>query len=253
MKKIIHGIGRAVLKDFTNPKKIIDYTDLQDLSFESSYSKEDITGGNKVVPIASFKKDTAVKVSATNATFHPEIIEYMDGASQATAAAQLPELKEVMIPAPVGEATDCVITLKNTPVAKSVIINGYEEADTLAAGKFEVDVTTKSVSFIAEDAGKQVVIYYEYMSSKDTVNYSVSQDSMSKPFEFDYIFDIYDENTQVTHNCVIKVYKMQTTSGFKIDPKHQSPVAPVFEAEAKDPMRTDGHMWDFFMDSVKQA
>lgn len=247
-KQIIYGIGRAVLRDFTNKKKIIDYTDLQDASFESSYSKEDITGGNKLFPIASFKKDTAVKVSATNATFHPEMIEYMDGATTTVGAAQMMDIKEVLIPA------NGVVTLDYKPVDGTVLVNGFESTATApAAGKFVVASASKTVTFATADANKSIVILYEYMGSTSTTNYSITQASMSKPFEFDYLFDIYDDNSQITHKGLIKVYKMQTTSGFSIDPKHQSAVAPKFEAEAKDPLRADGHLWDFFIDGVAVA
>ena len=247
-KQIIYGIGRAVLRDFTDKTKIIDYTDLQDASFESSYSKEDITGGNKLFPIASFKKDTAVKVSATNATFHPEMIEYMDGATTTVGAAKMMDIKEVLIPA------DCVITLDYKPVDGTVLIKGFKSTESgPAAGEFVVAPESKTVTFATADAGKSIVILYEYMGSTSTTNYSITQASMSKPFEFDYLFDIYDDNSQITHKGLIKVYKMQTTSGFSIDPKHQSAVAPKFEAEAKDPLRADGHLWDFFIDGVAVA
>ena len=247
-KQIIYGIGRAVLRDFTDKKKIIDYTDLQDVSFESSYSKEDITGGNKLFPIASFKKDTAVKVSATNATFHPEMIEYMDGATTKVGSAQMMDIKEVLIPA------DGVVTLDYKPVNGTVLVKGFESTETTpAAGKFVVASASKTVTFATADANKSIVILYEYMGSTSTTNYSITQASMSKPFEFDYLFDIYDDNSQITHKGLIKVYKMQTTSGFSIDPKHQSAVAPKFEAEAKDPLRSDGHLWDFFIDGVAVA
>lgn len=246
-KQIIYGIGRAVLRDFTDKTKIIDYTDLQDASFESSYSKEDITGGNKLFPIASFKKDTAVKVSATNATFHPEMIEYMDGATTTVGAAQMMDIKEVLIPA------NGVVTLDYKPVDGTVLVKGFKADTTPAAGKFVVAPASKTVTFATADAGKSTVILYEYMGSTSTTNYSITQASMSKPFEFDYLFDIYDDNSQITHKGLIKVYKMQTTSGFSIDPKHQSAVAPKFEAEAKDPLRADGHLWDFFIDGVAVA
>ena len=246
-KQIIYGIGRAVLRDFTDKTKIIDYTDLQDASFESSYSKDDITGGNKLFPIASFKKDTAVKVSATNATFHPEMIEYMDGATTTVGAAQMMDIKEVLIPA------NGVVTLDYKPVDGTVLVKGFKADTTSAAGKFVVAPASKTVTFATADAGKSIVILYEYMGSTSTTNYSITQASMSKPFEFDYLFDIYDDNSQITHKGLIKVYKMQTTSGFSIDPKHQSAVAPKFEAEAKDPLRADGHLWDFFIDGVAVA
>ena len=247
MKQIIYGIGKAVLKDFTDNTKVIDYTDLQDLSFESSFSKDDITGGNKLFPIASFKKDTAVKVSATNATFHPEMIKYMDGATETVGSAKMVGIQEVLIPA------NGVVTLEHKPVAGSVVVNGYKSSETLAAGKFKVTTDSKTVSFDISDAGASVVIVYDYMGSPTAIDYTVTQSSMSKPFEFNYIFDIYDDNSQVTHKALIKVYKMQTSSGFSIDPKHQAAVAPKFEAEAKDPLRADGRLWDFFIDGVSQS
>lgn len=249
-KKIIYGVGQAVLRKFADKKKVIGYTDLQDLSFESSFSKEDITGGNKLFPIASFKKDSSVKVSATNATFNSEMVAWMDGATETeVGATTFPKLKEVVIVA--GEG----VVLDETPIEGSVVINGFTASatDPAAAGQFKVDTVTKTVKFNNADAGKSIVIFYEYKSSAKTVGYTVTNGSLSTPFEFDYMFPVYDENTSITHQCVIKVYKMTTTSGFSIDPKHQSPVAPKFEAEAKDPQRSDGHFWDFYIDEIKQA
>lgn len=249
-KKIIYGVGQAVLRKFADKSKIIGYTDLQDLSFESSFSKEDITGGNKLFPIASFKKDSSVKVSATNATFNSEMVSWMDGATESVAGATtFPKLKEAVIVA--GEG----IVLDETPIEGSVVINGFTAATAAptTAGQFKVDAVTKTITFADADAGKSIVIFYEYKSSAKTVGYTVTNGSLSTPFEFDYMFPVYDENTSVTHQCVIKVYKMTTTSGFSIDPKHQSPVAPKFEAEAKDPQRSDGHFWDFYIDEILQA
>lgn len=248
-KKIIYGVGQAVLRKFADKSKIIGYTDLQDLSFESSFSKEDITGGNKLFPIASFKKDSSVKVSATNATFNSEMVSWMDGATESVAGATtFPKLKEAVIVAGQG------IVLDETPIEGSVVINGFTVATAVpTAGQFKVDAPTKKITFAPADAGKSIVIFYEYRSSVKTVGYTVTNGSLSTPFEFDYMFPVYDENTSVTHQCVIKVYKMTTTSGFSIDPKHQSPVAPKFEAEAKDPQRSDGHFWDFYIDEILQG
>jgi hypothetical protein len=248
MKKILYGIGKAVLRDFTDTSKVIDYTDLQDVSFESSYSKEDITGGNKMFPIASFKKDTTVKLSATNATFHPEMIKYMDGASVTTGAVDVSGIKEVTVP------EDGVVVLDDKPIDGTVFVNGFTLGTATATkGTYIVAAETKTVTFAVDDAGASVVIVYKYKTSATAEAYSVTQKSMSKPFEFEYIFDVYDENTNVTHKCSIIIYKATTTSGFSIDPKHQSPIAPKFEAEAKDPLRTDGHLWDFIIDGVVAA
>ena len=247
MKQIVHGIGKAILRDFKDPTKVLDYTDLTDLSFESGYSTDDITGGNKIFPIASFKNETTITVSATNATFHPEIEEYLDGSTISTGAQKLPAIKESLIPA------DGVITLDNKPVEGSVVVRGFTASSETkpTKGQFVVSPENSTVTFAADDAGETVSIIYEYMSSEKTTSYSVTEKSISIPFQFDYIFPIYDENTDIVKNCVVRVYKMKSTSGLTLDHQHQSAFAPKFEATAQDPLRPDGHLWDMFIDDVK--
>ena len=245
MKSILYGIGKAIIQDYADPTKIISFHDMQDLSVESSFSKEDITGGNKTFPIASFKKDQALKVSATNATFSKDLLKYTDGADVTTGAVQLPTVLEVSIP------DDGAIKLGDdapTPIAGTVVIEGFESAEDATAGKFKVDASTKTITFDKSDKGKVVNVYYEYNSGAKTVEYSVGELSMNKPFKFTYIFDIYDENSQPVSKGTLIVYKTQCSSGFSIDPKHQTPVAPKFEAEAKDAQRADKKLWSLFID-----
>lgn len=248
MKQILYGIGKLVLRDYRDRNKIIGFADLQDLTVESSYSKEDITGGNKMFPIASFKKDQALKLSGTNACFDPGMLQYLDGAAEEKGAAKLTGFLEVTIP------DEAKIILEQTPIDGSVVINGFTAAtgeDVPTKGQFKVATATKEISFANEDVGQAVIIVYEYTGSEKTTEYSVGQKSMSKPFVASYIFDIFDEDTQVKHKGEIRIYKAQCSSGFSIDPKHQSPVSPKFEAEAKDPMRTDLKLWSLFIDDVE--
>ena len=245
-KTIIWGIGRAILRDFRNRKKVIGFADLQDLSVESSQSQEDITGGNKMFPIASFKNEQSLTVSATSAVFNQEMLEYMDGADVRTGAVTRSGFKEVTIP------DTKIITLDKTPIEGSVVISGFESAaspDSLTAGQFSVD--GEDITFAADDVGQLIIIVYEYTSEATNTEYSVTQKSMSKPFEFDYIFDIYNEDSQITHEAELRIYKAQCTSGFSIDASHQSPFAPQFEASAKDAQRADGKLWSFFIDGVE--
>lgn len=247
-KQIIYGIGKAILRDFRNPKKLIGFADLQNLSVESTSSMEDITGGNKMFPIASFKKDTAIKVTGTNATFNPGMMEYLEGAEITTGAKTMTGFKEVSIP------EDGVVALPEgkTPVADSVVVEGMtlaDSADAIAADTYFV--SENQVQFATEDAGKIAVIVWEYTSTEKATEYSMTQMSLAKPFIFDYIFDIYDEDSQISHEGMIKIYKAQSASGFKLDASHQSPFAPSFEANAKDPQRVDGKMWSLFIDGVE--
>lgn len=245
-KHIIHGIGKLVLRDFREPKKVIGFTDLQDLGVESSSSKDDITGGNKVFPIASFKKDQALKLSGTNAIFNHEMLEYLDGATKATGAVTMTDVLELRIPETKS------ITLSNVPIAGSVIINGFTSSETEPAkDKFKIVAASKELTFATENIGDAITIIYEYTSTATTTEYSITQKSMPKPFIAEYIFPIYDEDTQIVANAMIRIYKAQCTSGFSIDPKHQTPVAPKFEAEAKDAQRMDGKLWSLFIDGVE--
>lgn len=237
--QIIHGIGKAVLRDFRDPSKIISMTNMQDLSLESGFSTDDITGGNKMFPIASFKQEQTLNGSVTNATFDEGLLEYLDGADVTTGTAVLSDIMEVAIP------DNLKIELENTPT--NVYVKGFEKADAAAEGKFAVAETT--VTFAEADKGKVVELVYDYESTTAT-EYSVTQTSMSKPFAFDYIFPIYDEDTQITHKGLIKIYKAQCTSGFSINPQHRTAFAPKFEFGARDAKRVDGKMWSLFIDGV---
>lgn len=247
-KQIIHGIGKLVMRDFRDPKTIIGFTDLQDLSVESSSSKDDITGGNKMFPIASFKKDQALKISGTNASFDYGLMTYLDGADKTVGVIPMTDVIEVRIP------DSGTIMLPNTPVVDSVVITGYTTAAdklTVATKKFFADPATKELTFAVDDAGESVVIVYQYNSSETAVEYSITEVTMSKPFSCEYVFPIYDEDTQIIAHGMIKIYKAQCSTGFKLDAKHQSAYAPKFEAEAKDAQRIDKKMWSFFIDGVE--
>lgn len=243
-KQIIHGIGKAVLRDFKLPKTIIGFSDLTDLSVESTATMEDIVGGNKMFPIASFKTDSALTVSGTNATFNPEMCEYLDGATKTTGVKTMTGFLEVAIP------TGATIELPKTPVADSVAVRGFTLGTTTpTTGQFVV--TADELTFHASDVGSVVQIVYEYSSSAEASEYAVTQDSLAKPFIFDYLFNIYDEDSQVSHEGMIKIYKAQCTTGFSITAGHKAPFAPVFEATARDPQRVDGKLWGLFIDGIE--
>lgn len=243
-KQIIYGIGKAILRDYKDRKKVIGFADLQDLSVESSMSKEDITGGNKMFPIASFKTDQALTVSATSATFNAEMVEYLDGADVQKGTVLRTGFKEVAIPA------EGAVTLEKTPIDGSVIINGYTLAEGDAPEQKQFVVDGANITFNAANASDIVLIVYDYNSSENNTEYSVTQKSIAKPFEFNYIFDIYDEDSQISHEAELRIYKAQSTSGFSIDAQHRTPYAPTFEAEAKDAQRADGKLWSLFIDGI---
>lgn len=245
-KQIIHGIGKAIVRDFADATKIVTMADLQDLSIESSSSTDDITGGNKIFPIASFKTDQSLTVSATNATFAIEMMPYLEGTAPVTGVQEVSDFMEVAVPAN-GE-----VTLEETPT--NVVVVGFTkvtaEAD-LATGKFLV--SAKKVTFDTADAGKVVNIVYDYNTSASAVTNSGTEKTMPKPFVFDYIFPIFDEDAQRTHKGFFKVYKAQCTAGLSISASHKGAFAPSFEASARDAKRADGKLWSLTIDGVVVA
>lgn len=245
-KQLIHGIGRLILKDFKEPSKIIAFSDLQNFSVQSNFSSDDITGGNKLFPIASFKKEQTLECSATNATFDAGIIPYLDGGDLTTGAVKLTDFIEVAIP------EDGIINLPETPI--TITVPGWEASEGAAsAGTYKFTANEKTVEFAKDDAGKVVTVVYEYNTSASATQYGITQKSMNKPFVAIYNFDIYDEDTQITHKGSIVVYKAQCTSGLKLDLAHQTAFAPQFTFQARDAKRQDGKLWDFTIDGVSTA
>lgn len=245
MKKIFYGIGQGVMRDFRDRKKIITLCDMQDLTIESTSSQESVTGGNKMTSIADFDKEKEIKISATNATFEDNIMPYLDGFEEKTGVAVFPAVMELTID------SSMAIVLDDSPIEGSVIVNGFKAVQgdaELAKGEYKVSTAEKKITFSSEDVGSDVVVFYEYNSSANTVNYGAKQGSMKKPFEFVYKQPLYDEDSQVAGTMVIVIYKARTTSGFSIEPKHLTPYAPKFEAKALDPKRSDKKVWDCFID-----
>lgn len=247
-KQIIYGTSHIALIDFANNSKLIAMTDMQDLEISTSVDFEDITGGNKIFPIASFPTNKGITVSGTNATFKGAMMEYLEGSDAKIGSIEFPVVKELAIPAN-GE-----LVLDETPVEGSVLVEGFTLAtETPTTGQYMMATDTKTITFATEDAGKVVGIRYNYMSSESAVEYAITPKTMVKPFRFEAVFDIYDEDTQITHKGAIIVYKMQCTSGFQYSGSHQTAFAPQFEASAKDPQRNDGKMWSLLIDGVAVA
>lgn len=243
-RQILHGVGRLILKDFADPSKVIAYSNLQQFTLESTFSADDITGGNKMFPIASFKTEQALNCTARDATFDAGIIPYLDGGEASTGAVTLTDFVEVSIP-----STKTVTLPVETPT--NVTASGFTKAgsgDALTTGQYFPE--GKTVKFAEADVGKTVTILYEYQSTATATQYGITQKSMSKPFVAIYNFDIYDEDTQITHKGSITVYKAQCTSGLNLDMSHQTAFAPEFSFSARDAKREDGKLWDFTIDSV---
>lgn len=242
-KVILHGVGRLILKDFTDPTKVIAYSNLQQFTLESTFSADDITGGNKMFPIASFKTECALNCTARDAMFDAGIFPYLDGGEASTGAVTMTDFVEVTIP----EGASVTLS-EETPT--NVTVSGMTKASGASPEEGQFSVTTNTVTFNEGDVGKVVTIVYDYQSGASATSYGVTEKSMSKPFTAIYNFDVYNEDTQIVGKGSITVYKAQCTSGLNVDMSHQTAFAPEFSFSARDAKRADGKLWDFTIDEV---
>lgn len=241
---ILHGVGRLILKDYIDPTKVIACSNLQQFSLESTFSTDDITGGNKMFPIASFKTESALNCTAKDAMFDSGIFPYLDGGETKTGAVTLTDFKEITIP-----ASKEVTLPAETP--SNIVVDGFKlgsAKESLKAGEYFVE--TNKVTFADEDKGKTTTIVYDYESTANANQTSITEKSMSKPFVAIYNFDVYDEDAQIVGKGSITVYKAQCTSGLKLDMSHQAAFAPEFTFSARDPKREDGKLWNFTVDPI---
>lgn len=246
MKKntqIIWGIGKGILVDFSDATKIIAFANMQDLSVSSTANEEDIVGGNKAFPIASFPTDKEITISGTNADFDTSMLEFSDGATYSTPVVK-PNMKyyyEFLIPA------DGLVTLPKTPVVDSVQVVGFTEG-VVATGLFSI--VTTALTFAVADAGKLARVLFEYAPAASVELYEMFENSVAKPFSFTYLFPIYDTDNNVVANGQLEIYKAKMTSGANFEWSHRTATAPKFEAKAQDPQRADKKLWDIKYEEV---
>lgn len=238
--QIIWGIGKGILTDFSDATKIIAFANMQDLSVSSTANEEDIVGGNKSFPIASFPTDKEITISVTNSDFDTSMLEYSDGATFTTPSSA-PNMKyyyEFLIPVG-GE-----VTLPKTPVTDSVKVIGFAVVPTtLATGKFTISGT--ALAFFPADAGKLARVQFEYAPTTLTVDYyEMFETSVAKPFAFTYLFPVYNTANAIVANGQLDIYKAKMTSGSNFEWSHRTASAPTFEAKALDPQRPDKKLWD---------
>lgn len=243
MKQILFGVGNAVLKDYTDPTKILALTKLKDVAIYFSGEEEPITGGDGILPIAYFPRDKAIQVTATNALFDIKMLEATQGTESATGSVAMTEFIDVEIPA------DGIVQLDYIPNDGTVAIDGFEEVDiTPTAGKFQV--VDDTLVFAVADAGKAVVGVYERPSSTSATTVSGKLDVFAKPFVFIHRIPIYDENTTIVAQGQLTVYKAKSDSSFEFNYQSKTAYAPRLVLNALDAKRSDKKLWDFTIDPV---
>lgn len=247
-KQIIHGVGQLVLKDFYDHSKFIALTEMTDALIESSMTYDDITGGNGLFTIAQFLKELSIKLTASNVSFDADILRYSDGAEKTMGVKKFPVIMSFAIP------EDGLVDLEYVP-SGDVYVKGFEKVEKAdgkpAVGEFIVDNATKKLTFNAADKFKLAQVVYDRDSSEACEEYAVKETLKQTPFFAQYTFIIRDEDGNKIADCLIEIYKLQMTSGFSLDTKHQTAYTPKFEATAKDPNRPDKKLWALYIDGKK--
>jgi hypothetical protein len=244
---IIYGVGQSILKSFQDATKIIAMSKLKDVGVQFSGNEDIITAGDDPYPFAKFPKDKAIAITATSAVFNLDLLNITQGAVATTGVVTMNGVMEVAIP------DDGVVNIIDhaTVDAGSVIVQGYTEgADsaTLVTGQYFQDATTPTkVNFAVADKAKVVQIVYTYQSGATAQTISVLKDTLSKPFTFIHLFNVFDDNNTIVADGQLIVYKAQAKNAFDFNLQSLTAFAPKIALDALDPKRVDKKLWDFTM------
>lgn len=243
--QILYGVGRSILKDFTDTSKILALSKLKDISMEMSANSEKITAGDNPYPWADMPKDKAIKISANSASFSLKMFNTTQGATITTGTTTLSDVLSIKIPA------DGVVNLSQTPLDNSIIVEGYALDAVGGSGKFTQDeIDKKKLTFPVADAGKDIDITFDFTSSANAQTASGTKEALAKPFEFKHIIDVYDNNNNKVAIAMLIIYKCKANNAFTFNFAQQTAFAPKIEFEAQDPERPDGKLWDFIVDPI---
>jgi hypothetical protein len=242
MNQILYGVGSSILRDFLDEKKVVALSKLKDVTISGTANDEKVYGGDNPYALATFPKDKAITISATNATFSLNMLNVTQGAEMTTGVAVFTDVAGIMIPSN-GQVT------VDHEIVGDPIIEGFTKATdlaTIAKGQYFVDTTDATlIHFAAADAGVEVDIVFDWETSADAQTLSVGKDTLAKPFKFIHRIPVYDDNNRIVAQGQLVVYKAQAKNAFEFNLQAQTAFAPKIELEALDPKRMDKKLWDF--------
>jgi len=243
--QILYGVGKTLLRKFTDQNEIIAMAKLKNVSIDFSANEEAVTGGDSSYAIATFPKDKAIKVSAESAVFDLSMLNATQGADVTVGAVVFSDVETVLIP------SDGIINLTNTPISASLTIPNFTSmsaSGTVETGKYWQDATdAKKITFATADAGKEVDIVYTWTSTATTQTIDIYQETLSKPFTFIHRIPIYDDNNDVVADGQLTIYKAKASNNFNFNLQAQTASTTKIELTAQDPRRSDGKMWSWSM------
>jgi len=245
MKQILYGVGKSLLKKYTDPTKIIAMSELKDLTVQFSGDEEEVTGGDGLYPLAYFPKAKSITISATNATFDIGMLEMSQNTVSSTGAVEMTEIFNYEIP------SGGVVELEHEPNVNSIVVNGYTAytgSNPIPAGQYKADID--SITFSTEDIGKEITGYYERQTSSKATSVAGLKDGMSQTAIFIHRIPIYDDNTTIVGQGQLTIFKCKSDGNFEFNFAEKTAYAPKFSLKALDPKRADKKLWDFVIDPV---
>ena len=253
-KQILYRVGNVLCIDLKDPTKVIAFGELQNLTVSFSSDSEEIHGGDDPYPIAEFPKTRSITVSAQNATFNVDVLEFSQGAK--TTKVESPEMHEIInytIP------ENGVVKLPYEPIAGSIAINGYTDAavsvepdeDPVEPEADPVDpkkqftVTAGTITFDKSQANEIAVGYYIRKSTNPTTVTSGYKSKFPKPFKFVHRMPIYNTDNIIVQEAQLTIYKGKSDNTLELSHAPQTAYAPQLSIKALDPKRPDGKLWDY--------
>lgn len=253
-KRILYGVGDALCIDLKNEAKCLAFGKIQNLTVNFSADSEEITGGDNPYPITEFPKSKSITVSAQDAMFDIDLMEFSQGAIKTK------EKKTEMFEQIYFEvAADGTLELKHEPVESSVVINGFvkkgepsleeNEEAVETDEKNEYSIEGKKLTFDKSLAGEIVTGYYK-REVEDVTQVSGYKDKFPRPFKFVHRIPVYNDKNQIVQQMQLVIYKAKSDNSLEVNHAYQTAFAPSISIKALDPNRPDGKLWDYTIEDV---
>jgi hypothetical protein len=252
MRYYMDGPGEVLIADsdfsFETPdmSKILALITCKTASFRSSVTEEKVTGGRSIFPRRKYLTDRSIVFEMEDCEMDFRYVSMSQGEAVTTGASvnwAFGEDEQYQV-----SATDHSITLKETPIAGSLVLQFADGTlcteDEAPASTGEYSIAANKVTFTAADDGKVVKAIYQYNTSAETKSVATLSTSIPKTVSIVHKMPAYDENNIVKGHQYIEIYKAQISGEFEEAYAEKAAFAPKLSFEVLDSKRFDKKMVD---------
>lgn len=240
--------------------KVFAYDEVNSASLNNTHNMLTITGGQGNFPLAYIDTDSTLEFQFESSLFTMEMFEMANATHQETGDFGTMESKRYEVEA------DLKINIPYECLDGSVKINGFEQADTAAEGKFTVAITAATteadgatvVTFNTGDVAVGDVIRVAYKRRVSGASrIEVSTTSTTAKGALYAHWPIYSSGTDCTEASIkgwlhLYIPRVRVTALPGFSNSYKSHAAPGVTFAALDPHRADGKMYDLVYEPTNE-